>query len=87
MGKIQLSESQLEKIILKLREDIYGETLPIQQNGGDITIKHSDFYKIIQDLNKAQVYFESIKPVNNPEYSDKYNRLYKSVKFLNKFFK
>jgi len=85
--KIKLSESQLEKIILKLHENIYGETLPIQQPGSDITIKYSDYQKIIQDLNKATEYFSKIGVKNDPEYADKFKRLNRSIIFLNKLLK
>jgi len=87
MPKVTLSESQLENLVIKIREDIYNENLPIRQPGSDITIKYSDYEKIIQDLNKATEYFSKIGTKNDAEYLDKFKRLNRSVVFLNKFYK
>ena len=57
MSKITLTESQLKKIISQLREDIYGDPLPIQQTGNDITIKRNTIEQLYRDLYKATAYF------------------------------
>ena len=87
MSKITLSESQLKKIIFKLREDFYNETLPLQQpNGDNVTIKRNVVEQLYKDLYKATAYFELIKPKNDPEYSDKFNRLKRSFTTINKLY-
>lgn len=82
---IEINENELEKLIRSvLKEDYYDETLPIVRSRGDIQVKYTAIEQVLQDLYKAYRYFESIKPDNDPVYSDKFNKLKRGIKSLEK---
>ena len=82
---IKLNEKELETVVrLVLRENMFDEGLPIRQYRENIQVNFSELEKIVQDINRATFYFEGKKPKNDPEYSDKLNRLKRGLKSLNK---
>jgi len=84
MAKLNLTETDLSKLIktIMVESGYMDETLPLQQTRGDVQIKYAVAQQILQDLSKASAFFESKKPLNDAEYSDKLNRLKRGMKTL-----
>lgn len=68
-----------------INESYSDESLPLSWgNTDDVVIKRQVYDKIMSDLYKANTYFLQIKPKNDPEYLDKFNRLNRAYNTLTK---
>ena len=86
MGKINLTENDLNSLIktIIVEGGYMDDTLPIVRPRGDVQIKYTIVQQILQDLYKASQFFDTIKPLNDAEYSDKLNRLKRGMRTLEK---
>lgn len=86
MSNIKLQESDIEQIVrMVIAEGYMDENLPLEfGKKEDVVINRQVYNQMINDFEKALQFFIENKPVNNPQYSDRLNRLNRGVKSLRK---
>lgn len=86
MTKLKLTEGELAEIIKKIIVEDYSDNINIVNKNAEYKFSYNEIYQLSGDLHKIYNFIQEIESLipNRAEYSDKLNRVKRSIKILNK---
>ena len=86
MAKVILTENDLIGLIKKIITESDSNDINIVNTNAEYSLTNSEMYRLTQDLYNVYDFFNKINGLtpNNAEYVDRFNRVKRSIKMLNK---
>lgn len=86
MAKVILTENDLIDLIKSIITESNSNDINIINPSAEYVLTNDEMYKLTQDLYNVYDFFKKINGLspNNAEYVDRFNRVKRSIKMLNK---